>query len=1005
MIIKGNTVGTPMPRSDWNQTDPTQADYIRNKPAIELMRGFDSGELPETQGQYCFSESDAQFVIVSITGEQYESHSAAIDCLAIHKEDTVYSHTLPSSLGGKLRVDKHEGTITITLPTEAVGHGVYISRVCGYRYGGSGGGDVDSEALNAHLANLNNPHRVTAKQIGAATVADLQNERMPLIVTLSEDGTRVDHDPQEILQNVEAGVNVYLYNGATYYPLSFASPYDTIFTVVGDDGIVEMYEIAQDCTVNMVELNLNGSVSESDRVSVKKYGAKGDGVYDDTDAINDAIAANANVFIPAGRYAIAKTIHLTGNRTITMENGVTLVKPVTCKDKAGNTFVVEDREPVVRITGNNNSIIGAGMTNSKIQSDVESPSGVLFIGDKIGEANPVDTMYNTVRDVGVVGHNPGGNDAGTATKAVYICCPDGWEKACFFNTLQNIYIENANNGLMLEGCANANIIENIQFYNVGNEKYLDGAAIHLRNPGAKDDGESRHPAENIITNAFHHHSDNALTLYLDGRCVMNFIENIACEQGGTASQGIKVATNSVSSTLGTGNIISIISNTKKSHEIPDEFKLNNTIQTYTSFRAPTINMEKLNRETADVAVHKKSVTVSNVAEGTNVKLITVKTSGANFLERTNITVDLDIWFYSTKAADLPPDVWGSRGRVRYLIAAGASGAISEVKRLNADATTDMLLEPIVNGKNVTFVVRFPDEGKKTADSTIYCDYKIIGRKDRFTVSTHTGDDKYYTDPVTLITVDEIQYQTKQDVMALIVDKLCPGFTVSGNVVACEPVEDYPLEVTVSEEATQITRCGKNLYMFNSSRTTSEEPPEAEQNPYYQDASEIELKDANGNTVTRYGYDIYLPAGTYTLNAHKKDKADTKDRYIYGRVVSPDGTVKECNIVEKTVHSAKTITIEPGDVLKVYIGSSSTSKENCITIFKTKFNIQIEVGEEATDYEEYYCDTFDVGENILAKKGVNSLYADKDEITVSGKADPVAIINKLVSKVLTTNNDN
>ena len=30
--IRGNTVGTTMPRPDWNQTDPTKADYILNKP-------------------------------------------------------------------------------------------------------------------------------------------------------------------------------------------------------------------------------------------------------------------------------------------------------------------------------------------------------------------------------------------------------------------------------------------------------------------------------------------------------------------------------------------------------------------------------------------------------------------------------------------------------------------------------------------------------------------------------------------------------------------------------------------------------------------------------------------------------------------------------------------------------------------------------------------------------------------------------------------------------------
>lgn len=32
-VIRGNTVGTTMPRPDWNQTDPTKADFIKNKPS------------------------------------------------------------------------------------------------------------------------------------------------------------------------------------------------------------------------------------------------------------------------------------------------------------------------------------------------------------------------------------------------------------------------------------------------------------------------------------------------------------------------------------------------------------------------------------------------------------------------------------------------------------------------------------------------------------------------------------------------------------------------------------------------------------------------------------------------------------------------------------------------------------------------------------------------------------------------------------------------------------
>ena len=35
MIIKGNTVGTTMPRSNWDQIDPKKADYIKGKEAVD----------------------------------------------------------------------------------------------------------------------------------------------------------------------------------------------------------------------------------------------------------------------------------------------------------------------------------------------------------------------------------------------------------------------------------------------------------------------------------------------------------------------------------------------------------------------------------------------------------------------------------------------------------------------------------------------------------------------------------------------------------------------------------------------------------------------------------------------------------------------------------------------------------------------------------------------------------------------------------------------------------
>lgn len=40
MKIIGNTVGTPLPKSDWKQTDPTKGDYIKNKPDIDALQNL-----------------------------------------------------------------------------------------------------------------------------------------------------------------------------------------------------------------------------------------------------------------------------------------------------------------------------------------------------------------------------------------------------------------------------------------------------------------------------------------------------------------------------------------------------------------------------------------------------------------------------------------------------------------------------------------------------------------------------------------------------------------------------------------------------------------------------------------------------------------------------------------------------------------------------------------------------------------------------------------------------
>jgi hypothetical protein len=64
--IRGNTVGTTMPQPDWNQTDPTKADYIRNKPSalggpgLPKVTAADNGKtLRVVNGEWVVEEVDA----------------------------------------------------------------------------------------------------------------------------------------------------------------------------------------------------------------------------------------------------------------------------------------------------------------------------------------------------------------------------------------------------------------------------------------------------------------------------------------------------------------------------------------------------------------------------------------------------------------------------------------------------------------------------------------------------------------------------------------------------------------------------------------------------------------------------------------------------------------------------------------------------------------------------------------------------------------------------------
>lgn len=119
----------------------------------------------------------------------------------------------------------------------------------------------------------------------------------------------------------------------------------------------------------------------SDFISVKDFGAVGDGIANDTLAIQRALAARNCVYVPEGEYLISATIRLTARKSL-MGAGQ---KSVLKANGAGFNVieVVEDHVKIsdLRIEGGNIGIKLFGLTRPVVQTSI---SDVTIVAPQIG---------------------------------------------------------------------------------------------------------------------------------------------------------------------------------------------------------------------------------------------------------------------------------------------------------------------------------------------------------------------------------------------------------------------------------------------------------------------------------------------------------------------------------------------------------------------------------------------------------------------------------------------
>lgn len=119
----------------------------------------------------------------------------------------------------------------------------------------------------------------------------------------------------------------------------------------------------------------------SDKVSIKDFGAKGDGLTDDTLAIQKALAAYDSVFIPEGRYLISSTITIKARQTL---KGAGQTAVLECQDKNFNAIeIVEDHSILAdfRIEKGNIGIKLFGRDRPVVQTSV---TDVTIVQSNIG---------------------------------------------------------------------------------------------------------------------------------------------------------------------------------------------------------------------------------------------------------------------------------------------------------------------------------------------------------------------------------------------------------------------------------------------------------------------------------------------------------------------------------------------------------------------------------------------------------------------------------------------
>ena len=274
-------------------------------------------------------------------------------------------------------------------------------------------------------------------------------------------------------------------------------------------------------------------------VSVKDFGAVGDGVTDDTAAIQAALNYANTVIVPDGAFSCGEMIEINQSKTLILSGKTTIQRPLSAIST----------DPVIWVKGNHASVIGKG-TSSIIRSFKDSPRGVVRLGHKDDTESHSDVLYCSLLDFSIYGQQNYGKVSGDPDVCLYMNNPQIGGRASYFHQVRNILFSAANIGIWLRNNANANTMSQLQFLRLGgNDSGVENAAIFLN--GAK---------ENMISQFFFHFSPDGNCILFDNAPTTNTELNIITNWVAEPSTGGGNAKGMVVRTIGNGNYVQGVNN-------------------------------------------------------------------------------------------------------------------------------------------------------------------------------------------------------------------------------------------------------------------------------------------------------------------------------------------------------------------------------------------------------------------------------------------------------------